>query len=80
VTGWLLNNRNWYYLYEDHNLPDGKRIGCMAKGWLELEDGIYYLRPVANTPSAGMAGSMVTGSQIISGVVYNFGPDGRLIQ
>jgi len=43
--------------------------GSMTEGWLKLEDGVYYFRPDN--------GDMFTGEQMIDGVLYDFGTDGK---
>ena len=72
--GWQKVNNVWYYLYPknigDYDDEDFIGMGTMATGWLELEDGVYYLKS---------SGAMVTGKQTIDGVNYEFTSAGRLI-
>jgi beta-glucanase (GH16 family) len=59
-TGWLYDNRNWYYFYSN---------GQMVTGFINLGGDAYYYLDESNTSSIGI---MRTGWQKINGYWYYF--------
>lgn len=66
---WAQDGEAWYFFGAG---------GDVQTGWVKDGDGWYYLRPVADVPSAGPAGSMVTGWADIDGYRYYFDSDGAM--
>ncbi len=83
AVNWLKDADNkWYFLSEEGTMLKGfiewknqkyylNADGSMQEGWFKWEDGIYYFRP-GN-------GDMFIGMQVIDGVSYDFGADGKAV-
>ncbi|MDM8302939.1 N-acetylmuramoyl-L-alanine amidase family protein [Collinsella tanakaei] len=79
---WTLGGKKYYFKRDTRETLKGKwsisgqyyyfdSTGAMFTGWIEWNDGSGWSYFAAD-------GAMVTGSQVIDGVDYNFGTDGKV--
>ncbi len=83
AVNWLKDADNkWYFLSEEGIMLKGfidwknqkyymTASGSMQEGWFKTEGSVYYFRP-GN-------GDMFVGVQVVDGVTYDFGADGKVV-